>query len=566
MMEEVVVKINVIGDLGVGKSSLLGKFCGGPTVGMDICEKHVVINRRKVVLQCWDTAGQERYRTISSSYYRGVHGVIVVFDVSARESFSNVKQWLHEVDRYAHQDVRKVIVGNKCDLTEERWISTHQAQELAASIGVEYVETSAKTGRNVELVFEIIAAQALTWIRKEDQMAIIPYYRQDGHEDAAVPYLMVSLIFGFVLHLWESYLDFRQHVRTRERGDKVPPELRTLVAKLEGDLLSELEEKAPAVQAYALAKSRFKFVAGTWELLQSTMLACAGAHAFVWDRCALTDGEIKNSLVFCAAWVLYSTVTSLPFEAYSTFVIEQKHGFNKTTVSLFFIDKVKTLALTAALGGPVVAALLGIIRAVGPQFLAVYVGAFMLCVSLFFVTIFPVWIQPLFNKYEPLEDGELRAAIEDLAASVHYPLYKLFTVDGSLRSSHSNAYMYGFFKFKRIVLYDTLLKQAKTDEIVAILAHELGHWSHGHTVVGFVVMQLYTLASFSAFSKAMADPSLYRSFGFRASGATPTAGAPVVVGLFLFFTTLWEPVDHLLSFLLTINSRRMEFQADQAAS
>ncbi|KAJ8602677.1 hypothetical protein CTAYLR_003743 [Chrysophaeum taylorii] len=492
MMEEVVVKINVIGDLGVGKSSLLGKFCGGPTVGMDICEKHVVINRRKVVLQCWDTAGQERYRTISSSYYRGVHGVIVVFDVSARESFSNVKQWLHEVDRYAHQDVRKVIVGNKCDLTEERWISTHQAQELAASIGVEYVETSAKTGRNVELVFEIIAAQALTWIRKEDQMAIIPYYRQDGHEDAAVPYLMVSLIFGFVLHLWESYLDFRQHVRTRERGDKVPPELRTLVAKLEGDLLSELEEKAPAVQAYALAKSRFKFVAGTWELLQSTMLACAGAHAFVWDRCALTDGEIKNSLVFCAAWVLYSTVTSLPFEAYSTFVIEQKHGFNKTTVSLFFIDKVKTLALTAALGGPVVAALLGIIRA-----------------------------------YEPLEDGELRAAIEDLAASVHYPLYKLFTVDGSLRSSHSNAYMYGFFKFKRIVLYDTLLKQAKTDEIVAILA-QLGHWSHGHTVVGFVVMQLYTLASFSAFSKAMADPSLYRSFGFRASGATPTAGAPVV--------------------------------------
>ena len=155
------------------------------------------------------------------------------------------------------------------------------------------------------------------------------------------------------------------------------------------------------------------------------------------------------------------------------------------------------------------------------------------------------------------------AAIEALAARVDYPLYKLFTVDGSKRSSHSNAYMYGFFKSKRIVLFDTLLKQASDEEIVAVLAHELGHWHHGHVLLTFAISQLYVFAAFYFFAGCMGSVDIYNAFGFRAvAGASDTAGAPVIVGVLLFFAFLWEPVDHLLSFLMTWNSRRMEFQAD----
>lgn len=400
-----------------------------------------------------------------------------------------------------------------------------------------------------------------------------PVYRQAGSVESDVPYLLLSVLFGLCVHCWETYLDYRQYVRIASRGHEVPKALGDLVSKIESsdkrELSTKLEEKGPATQAYALAKSRFKFVSGFCSRAQGTALALLGAHAWSWDRISTGSSEMKDSLMFMGAWVLFDAITSLPFELYMTFVIEQRHGFNKATLPLFFGDKLKTLGLTAVLGGPVFVALLSIIKAVGPRFLAAYVGAFVLCVSLFFLTVFPIYIQPLFNKYEPLEPGELRSAIEDLAASVNYPLYKIFKVDGSKRSSHSNAYMFGFFKFKRIVIYDTLLTQATNDEIVAILAHELGHWYHFHTVFGFVVTQVYTVAAFAAFGIAMSNSDLYNSFGFYASETAEgsyTAGAPVVIGLMLFFSTIWEPVDHFLSFLLTVNSRRMEFQADKYAT
>lgn len=408
----------------------------------------------------------------------------------------------------------------------------------------------------------------------------IPLYRQSDVESSGLPYLWLSLAFSVIVHCWETYLDYRQHVRIARRGHLVPESLKELVAKIEtskGELTSKLAEKGPASQAYALAKSRFKFVSGSFGFCQSITLVCLGAHPFAWDWATRIgaqlfgsgDREIRDSLIFMAAWVLFDTLTSLPFELYSTFVIEQRHGFNKMTLPLYAMDKLKTLALTAVLGGPVFSALLALVRAVGPRFLALYVGAFTVCVSLFFLTIFPIFIQPLFNKYEPLEVGDLRTAIEALAASVSFPLYKIFKVDGSRRSSHSNAYMFGFLKFKRIVIFDTLLKQANNDEIVAILAHELGHWSHSHTLLGFVVTQAYTVAAFAAFASSMSNPHLYHSFGFYADASTPnshTAGAPIVVGMLLFFNTLWEPVDHALTFLLTLNSRRMEFQADKYAT
>ena len=412
-------------------------------------------------------------------------------------------------------------------------------------------------------------------------MVLTPVYRQKGWEapETFPEFLAVSIVFTLVVHAWETYLDYRQHMRLKERGTKVPGELKELVT--DPELVKQLEDKGPASQAYGLEKSRFKFVRTTCALVLNLALTVLGAHAWAWDAAVgiceresiqtrffpdgpvAVGGEIKVSLVYLGLWFLFETVTNTPFDYYGTFVVEAKHGFNKSTRQLFFVDKVKSILLTAVLGSPLIAGMLAIIRYVGPQHLTFYIGIFSFVMSLFFLTIFPVFIQPLFNKYEPLEDGELKTSIEDLARQVKYPLYKLFTVDGSKRSSHSNAYMYGFGKFKRIVLYDTLMAQASTTEIVAILAHELGHWKYGHTLLSFGVTQTYFMAAFFAFSKAMNFADMYRAFGFAATpGLSDTAGAPIIIGLSIFFATLWEPVEHTLSFLLTLNSRRMEYQAD----
>lgn len=437
-------------------------------------------------------------------------------------------------------------------------------------------------------------------------LAIKPMYTQEGAGASAYPYMAATIVFTLLMQCWERYLDWRQHKRITERGLLIPEELTALVAQIgtgggsaaastkgakDGDdasaasdgtdasstpeaLLAKLKEKAPASQAYALEKSRFKFYSSTWGLVKGLAFVLLGAMPYFWDVADATGAEwfpgtadareIKVSLLFYGLWEVVDTVLNLPWAIYSTFVVEARHGFNKTTPLLFATDFVKQLLLTAFLGAPCLAAFLSVVKYAGPANLAVYVGGFFFCLSLTFITVYPVLIQPLFNKYEPLEVGPLRAAIEALAQSVSYPLYKLYTVDGSKRSSHSNAYLYGFFKAKRIVLFDTLLKQCTTEEIVAILAHELGHWSHSHVLFSFCFSQCYIFVAFSFFARAMGEVDVYRAFGFAASaGASDTAGAPVVVGVLLFFMVLWEPVDHALSFVMTWNTRRMEFQADE---
>jgi len=179
--------------------------------------------------------------------------------------------------------------------------------------------------------------------------------------------------------------------------------------------------------------------------------------------------------------------------------------------------------------------------------------------SVFMMTIVPVFIMPLFNKYEPLEEGNLKKEIYALAEKLNYPLKNLFVMDGSKRSSHSNAFMFGFGKNKRIVLFDTLLTQVYNDEILAILGHELGHWKLGHTLSNFAITQVYFGAAFYFFSLCYTSEELFAAFGFNDS----TRPTPSIIALLLFFQTLWAPVDKILSFLLTMFSRSNEFGADR---
>ncbi|KAE8677408.1 Tetratricopeptide repeat (TPR)-like superfamily protein [Hibiscus syriacus] len=170
-------KLLLIGDSGVGKSCLLLRFADDSylesyisTIGVDFKIRTVEQDGKTIKLQIWDTAGQERFRTITSSYYRGAHGIIVVYDVTDPESFNNVKQWLNEIDRYASDNVNKLLVGNKCDLTADRAVSYETAKALADEIGIPFMETSAKSASNVEEAFMAMAASIKTRMASQPAM------------------------------------------------------------------------------------------------------------------------------------------------------------------------------------------------------------------------------------------------------------------------------------------------------------------------------------------------------------------------------------------------------------
>nr|AJC97112.1 Rab1A [Macrobrachium rosenbergii] len=159
-------KLLLIGDSGVGKSCLLLRFADDTytesyisTIGVDFKIRTIELDGKTIKLQIWDTAGQERFRTITSSYYRGAHGIIVVYDTTDQESFNNVKQWLQEIDRYACENVNKLLVGNKCDLTHKKVVGYQTAKEYADSLGIPFLETSAKNATNVEQAFMTMAAE-----------------------------------------------------------------------------------------------------------------------------------------------------------------------------------------------------------------------------------------------------------------------------------------------------------------------------------------------------------------------------------------------------------------------
>ncbi|OIW17374.1 hypothetical protein TanjilG_22486 [Lupinus angustifolius] len=354
------------------------------------------------------------------------------------------------------------------------------------------------------------------------------------------------------MYFFETYLDLRQHSAL-----KLPTLPRTLVGVISQD-------KFQKSRAYSLDKSRFHFVHEFVTIVMDSTILFFGVLPWFWKKSEHfvtlvglnAENEILHTLSFLAGVMIWSQITDLPFSLYSTFVIEARHGFNKQTILLFFRDMIKSIVLSILIGPPIVAAIIVIVQKGGP-YLAIYLWAFMFVLSIVMMTVYPVLIAPLFNKFTPLPDGQLREKIEKLAASLKFPLKKLFVIDGSTRSSHSNAYMYGFFKNKRIVLYDTLVQQCKDDEeVVAVIAHELGHWKLNHTVYSFVAVQILTLLQFGGYTLVRNSTDLFRSFGFDTQ--------PVLIGLILFQHTV-IPIQHLVSFGLNLVSRAFEFQADAFA-
>ncbi|CAG8434279.1 1770_t:CDS:2 [Ambispora gerdemannii] len=363
------------------------------------------------------------------------------------------------------------------------------------------------------------------------------------------PYKEFVLGFSWVVYIFEQYLSYRQYKRLH---DPNPPES---LADHE-----EIREKYPKSQAYSIDKAKFRFFAEFLAQVETTAIFLLDGLPWMWNIAGKilesteydpNEYEIIRSCVFVVLWSLLSFIISLPTSLWYTFVIEERHGFNKMTIRLFIMDTLKQIMLMCVIGLPVLSLVLYIIKWGGDNFFF-YVWLFVLVFNFIMLTIYPTLIQPLFNKVTPLPENELRTKIEELASRINFPLKKLYVIDGSTRSGHSNAYFYGFFKNKRIVLFDTLIESAEVEEIVAIVGHELGHWYLNHTVKVLAIAQVQMFTLFFLFSQFINNTALYQSFGFDTK--------PTLIG-FILFQYIYSPIDHVVSFLMNILSRKHEFEA-----
>lgn len=317
------------------------------------------------------------------------------------------------------------------------------------------------------------------------------------------------------------------------------------------------EETYAKSQEYTRVNTKFGFVASTFNLLLLLTFWFAGGFNWLdqWAR-SFDFGMIVTGLIFIGALVIGKAIISLPFSIYSTFVIEERFGFNKTDAKTFMADRLKGLALSVLIGGPLLAGIIAFFE-YGGAWAWVYAWLAVTAFSLIMQYVAPTWIMPLFNKFEPLEDGELRQAIEEYADKVNFPLQGIYVMDGSKRSSKSNAFFTGFGKNKRIALFDTLIENHTTEELVAVLAHEIGHYKKNHIVKNMTVSILHTGIMFVLLSIFLQVPALFDAFFMEEMS--------VYAGL-LFFGLLYSPVETILSIFMQMMSRKHEYEADHFAA
>ena len=325
------------------------------------------------------------------------------------------------------------------------------------------------------------------------------------------------------------------------------------------DLLSDLydAERYRKQQDYAMANRRFSLVSDAVSTLITLAIFAFGGFA-VFDGAArsVSQSPVVQTLVFWGIFYLISWVVSLPFDAYRTFVIEQRFGFNRTTPGLFVTDALKTLLMNMVIMG-IVLALCAWIYTLAPRgFWLIAWGAVTLF-SLFMQYFYSQLIVPLFNKQTPLPEGELRTAIESFAAQVDFHLDNIFVIDSSKRSSKSNAYFTGFGRRKRVVLFDTLMEQLTTEEIVGVLAHEIGHYKHHHILLSSLEGFATNLLMFWLFSLFIGNGALAAAAGC----AAPSFHVNLAV-----FSLIYTPLSILLDIVTNILSRRHERQADAFAA
>lgn len=316
------------------------------------------------------------------------------------------------------------------------------------------------------------------------------------------------------------------------------------------------EEKYGKSQEYTRVTTRFGLLSGTFDIILLLVFWFSGG--FNWFDVYLRScgfGEVATGIFYIGILLLAKTIVTLPFSIYSTFVIEERFGFNKTTATTFLTDLFKGIVLSIIIGGLLMATVLWFFETAGGlAWFYCWIAVTFFILLLQFIA--PAWIMPLFNKFSPLEEGELRNAIMNYAKSVDFSLQNLFVIDGSRRSSKSNAFFTGFGKNKRIALFDTLIEGHSVSELVAVLAHEIGHYKKKHVVKGMIISIIHMGVMLYLLSVFVSHKGLFDAFYME--------NISVYSGL-IFFSLLFSPIEMILSIFMNIFSRKNEYEADRFA-
>lgn len=316
------------------------------------------------------------------------------------------------------------------------------------------------------------------------------------------------------------------------------------------------QEKYLKSLSYTNEQTLFGFFKEGFSFLLSMSILVLGGFGWLDNflRNYITQ-EIPLALAFFGATILVSDIITIPFQLYDTFVIEEKYGFNKTSIRTFVVDKLKGYALGAIIGGLLISILLYLIQSIGDNFwiwFGLIAIAFIFFVNMFYSSL----ILPLFNKLTPLEEGELKTSIETFAQKVNFPLDNIFVMDGSKRSNKANAFFSGIGKKKKIVLFDTLIKNHSKDELVAVLAHEVGHFKKKHIVYAFILSAMQIAFTLYILSLMVFNQQLSIALG----------GTQQALHLNLIaFGILFSPISGITGLLMSIYSRKNEFEADAYA-
>lgn len=361
--------------------------------------------------------------------------------------------------------------------------------------------------------------------------------------------MTANFIFGvfiFILiadYIFNSVLD---HLNAKKFNDELPEKLNDVYAP----------EEYLRSQAYKKERSRFSTVHSGFSLVLILAFLFLDGFAFVNNiALSISEHQILTGLIFFGIILLASGIINIPFSYYSTFVIEEKFGFNKMTKKTFFLDLIKGAVMTAIVGGGILALIIWIFQLTGNNFW-LYAWALITGFSLFMNMFYSRLIVPIFNKQSPLEDGSLRTKIETYAKKVGFALDNIFVIDGSKRSTKANAYFSGFGQEKRITLYDTLIQDLEDEEIVAVLAHEVGHYKKKHIIYNIFAAVISTGIMFWILSLLIDSPLLAHALGV----AEPSFHIALVA-----FGILYAPISEITGIGMNFISRKFEYQADDYA-
>ncbi len=354
-------------------------------------------------------------------------------------------------------------------------------------------------------------------------------------------YLIIGLLFGEY-----AFSIFTEYLNIKNLSPLLPNEFKGFYNDL----------KYQKSQAYLKENTGFEFISSSFMLAFTITFILTGGFNYL-DMFSRNFGygEIITGIIFSLVLKFLMDIIDLPFDIYDTFIVEKKYGFNKMTPLTFFIDFLKDWLLTILIGAPILAAIFYIFISLDKN-AWLYVWLFIVLTQLILAFLSPIIILPLFNKFTPLEPGELKDEIEDYAKTHNFKMKGIFIMDGSKRSSKTNAFFTGFGRFRRIVLYDTLIAKHTTEELVSVLAHEMGHYKKKH-------MLIFMGISFASLGLMLFILSLFIS-NTQLFAAFKMDNISVYAGI-IFFGFIYSPINFILGIFTNYLSRKQEKEADRYA-